>query len=180
MTRIGVVMLLVALFTISLGCSRSESRKRQETLSAEPTAPKSETSQFDSSAPNATLGQRLRKLHEEADKAASLEEKSAAADNLLSLYDSVSHDNSPHVVSVRQDLAARASQLLLDKSPARSKQLAKSGLELSQAPSVLRANLFLVLADAEEALGNKDQAKKALVEALTINEKLFESELKTP
>lgn len=126
------------------------------------------------------LAERLRKVHEEADAARSQKEKSLSAERLLSLYEATGAESSPHFLSVRQDLAARAAQLLLEESPSRAKESAERGLSLSNAPSVVRANLLLALADAEEALRNPSKAKRALVEALVINEELFQSEMEAP
>lgn len=177
------------IFGFSLSCSRSDpAERRQEVTSPAPpedagTAPalsQKENSGFPSGEHGVPLEKRLRKLHEDADAATSPEERAAAGERLLSLYEALSAENSPHLISIRQDLAARAAQLLLATSPSRSRKSAQDGLELSTAPSVLRANLFLALADADETLGNKENAQKSLVEALAINEKLFETEIEAP
>jgi hypothetical protein len=127
-----------------------------------------------------SLAEQLRKAHEEADAAHSNAAKLASAEQLLALDKTLGENDSPHLIALRQDLAARAAELLLQQTPARARESALRGLSLSSAPSVLRANLLLALADAEEALKNEDQTRKALVEALSINEKLFESEMQTP
>lgn len=179
-----VALMVVAAF---LGCSRPDGAKNRQGQPPSETRVdgaservENEISGSPSRGSGAALGQRLRKLHETADAATTAEERAAAGADLLALYESLSAENSPHLISVRQDLAARAAQLLLATSPARSRDAAKAGLRLSSAPSVLRANLFLALADAEEALENPEEAKNALVFALSINEELFESEINTP
>lgn len=188
MTRRRFVPLatLVAV-AVSLSCSRPDDAHKREGKAPSEARDDAEALRMESqsSGPSmressTALGRRLRKIHEAADAATTAEERAAAGADLLSLYESLGAENSPHLISVRQDLAARAAQLLLETSPARSRKAAEQALEISAAPSVLRANLFLALADAEEALGNTEKAKKALVLALSINEELFESEMNTP
>lgn len=123
---------------------------------------------------------KLKQVHQFADTATSREEKQEAARRLTAAFEEAAHTTSPHVVAVRQDLAARASQLQLEEAPLEAKRLAEMGLALSDAPSVLRANLFIALADAEEALAKPSEARSALVSALAINQQLFEAELMHP
>lgn len=126
------------------------------------------------------LSTRVKHVHQVADKASTTSEKQAAAELLTDLFEETATPPSPHVTAIRQDLAARASQLRLEEAPLEAKRLAEQGLSLSDTPSVLLANLFIALADAEEALKNSSQARSALVSALTINEQLFEAELQHP
>src|SRR5690606_5578050 len=126
------------------------------------------------------LTTRLKRAHQIADQASTTSEKQAAAELLTDLFEETAATPSPHVTAVRQDLAARASQLRLEEAPLEAKRLAEQGLALTENPSVLLANLFIALADAEEALRNQAQARSALVSALTINEQLFEAELQHP
>lgn len=188
MLRPNVVPRVLALCIALSGCSRFEESAGEAASDTAPSERQEDATphpeQSDGTPPQESpedvLGQKLRKVHEEADAARSLEEKLASAQSLLSLYEAISSGNSPHLISVRQDLLARAAHFQLESSPAHAKESAERGLLLSRAPSVLRANLFLALADAEEALGSQERAKKALMEALAINEQLFESEMETP
>lgn len=187
-TRVNVGLLVLALCVALMGCSRVDKSARKAASDPVPpelreeATPDSEQSGSapPQNSPAAALSQKLREVHEAADSARSREQKLAAARNLLSLYESISSEGSPHLISVQQDLLARAAHFQLESSPARAKELVERGLLLSSTPSILRANLFLALADAEEALGNQERAKKALMEALAINENLFESEMETP
>jgi len=182
-TRVAVVWMMCAFGPLATSCTPDEPGPEQ--VAASPTPP---TFQGDGApvsplpAPpvDPELPKRLRALHEAADQATSKEERLHAADELLMMFEDTRRGDSYHLVSVRQDLAARASHLLLDSSPERAKAAAESGLLLSLAPSVLRANLFIALADAEEALGDPVATKKALLHALAINEALFESEMESP
>jgi hypothetical protein len=150
------------------------------------TSPSQFVEQLGESPPLADLTAQLKEAHQIADSAASGEEKQRAAERLAALFDAVASleetpaGTSPHVVAVRQDLAARASQLWLEHAPKDAKRLAERGLALSETPSVLRANLYIALADAEEALGRPSEARSALVSALSINAQLFEAELEHP
>lgn len=184
MTKPGALSLVLALSVTAWGCSRAENAVQKEQAAAGERALRSEQGPARQARRpkevSPPLAEQLRKVHAEADAARSKKEKARSSQRLLSLFDATEGESSPHLTSVRQDLAARAAELLLDESPEQAKQSAERGLFLSNTPTVLRANLLLVLADAEEALGNQDKAKRALVEALLINEELFKSEIETP
>lgn len=82
---------------------------------------------------------------------------------------------------LRQDLSARAGSLRLRVGDLKTAELlVRRGLSMSEAPSAARAQLFIVLADVEEARGHGDAAKQALLGALSINQELFERELEEP
>lgn len=187
MSTRGVVLgVMVALAATIASCARDKPAHEDRTVAptSAPTTPSPEPpltpSTADSKAQQTALPEQLRALHEAADHADSSEERRHAADELLEMFRRTETETSPHLISVRQDLAARAASLLIESSPERAKAAAESGLRISDSPSVLRANLFIALADAEEALGRETEARKALLRALTINEELFESELKSP
>lgn len=183
MAKTGVYCLVLAL--CAAACSRAEdsTSRQQVVLKQEADPPDRNVDPLPpppSTHGSPSLAEQLREVHEGADSARSAREKTLSAERLLSLYEATGTEDSPHLLAVRQDLAARAAQLLMEEAPDRAKESAQLGLNLSQTPSVLRANLFLALADAEEALGNRAQAKRALLEALVINEELFRSEMETP
>jgi tetratricopeptide (TPR) repeat protein len=82
---------------------------------------------------------------------------------------------------LRQDLSVRAATLRLRGGELKQAEvLVRQGLALSEAPSAARAQLFITLADVEEAKGQADDAKQALLNALAINQELFEKELEEP
>ncbi len=180
----GVVLVsMLALGPTATSCAPDEPETEEPT--ALPPAPAVPRAALEPSSSSPTVGEmelpsRLRSVHEAADRADSEEERLHMADELLVLFRRIESDRSPHLVSVRQDLAARAANLLVASAPKRAKVAAEEGLALSHQPSILRANLFISLADAEEALGNDAAARSALLRAITINETLLESELKTP
>jgi hypothetical protein len=85
------------------------------------------------------------------------------------------------VTSLSQDLASRAARIELARhhGPA-ALAWAQRGLALSEAPTVMRANLLLDAADAHKLQNEPDKARGLLVEALRINQTLLHKELETP
>ena len=177
--RMALLICALLFSTGSTGCQ--ENQQEEPSLNPPPTAPNQAT--LEQAAPSQALRElttRLKRVHQVADQASTTSEKQAAAELLTDLFEETTATPSPHVTAIRQDLAARASQLRLEEAPLEAKRLAEEGLALTNTKSVLLANLFIALADAEEALKNPPEARSALVSALTINEQLFDAELQHP
>ncbi len=125
----------------------------------------------------------LRLAHEEADDARTPAERAEALASIGRLFEArlPGGVDDPATRALRQDLASRAARLALELGrSAEALDWATRGLGLSSAPTVLRANLLLVRADALEATGQREAARAALVEALAINQQLLDQELENP
>ena len=128
-----------------------------------------------------SLTGRLRAAHALADEAQSGKQIEAALVELEQLFTLTDAEEGPHILAVRQDLAARIAEFKLKSGElSGAASAAQQGLALTDKPTLLRANLFIVLADIEEAQSNTDAATVALMSALTINQHLFDAELETP
>lgn len=103
----------------------------------------------------------------------------AAARELVTVYATAPRSMGPS--AAREDLAARAAQLYLRAQLAdEARRVAEEALTLRDEPSVTRANLLVVLADAAEQTGKPDAARAYLMDALVMNQKLLDKELETP
>lgn len=123
----------------------------------------------------------VKKAHSDADAARSPSEQKTAVEELATSFSAVPSDGDPKTLALRQDLAARAAGLSLSLGDARgARDWAVRGLALSDGRTVLRAQLLLMRADAERALGDTAASGDLLVEALGINQDLLERELETP
>lgn len=125
----------------------------------------------------------LEEAHRAADAAKDPTSRGVAVARLAELYE---RENTlprdlPEIVELRQDLAVRAARLELAASDA-SAALAwvERGLALSEEPSVLAATLWMVAADAHETRGDFGEARRALHQALAINQQLLHRELEEP
>ncbi len=177
------------------GCAeRPESAETaaQSTVSKpEPASPVSEAP----SAPNAPSWlSRLRTVHTQADAAAAsgpskrdARKKGAASQTAIGAIANLYAAPPPPQLSadellpLRRDLADRAARLeLAQGNPRAALTWTSRGLSLSDAPGVFRANLLLTAADAHQALGQGDDARAALLQALQVNQQLLDRELENP
>ncbi len=202
MTRVRVVGgWRAALFGLALsclmtaGCSKDRSRheadsERVTTLSpsAEAAAPAEaqSASQPESAdqAESAPLGSkaawidRLRRVHQAADSAASPEQRRLAVAGLRGLLSEIPSSNAEDLRWVKQDVHFRIAKLELQQGAAQAAvDAATDGLQLSKQPSVAVSNLFMVQAQALEQLERKDEAIEAYHQALLVNEVLMKRSL---
>lgn len=120
----------------------------------------------------------LRATHELIDRAEA-DDPTAALQAIESAFEQLA-DSGTELLA-KQDLAFRAAEISLSTGAARdARSWAERGLELSDEPSAPRANLLVVLADAERALGRPQRERAALMEALQLNQVLLEKELEHP
>ena len=125
--------------------------------------------------------QEVRKVHESADHAETHEALVNHARRMEQLAFYEARPPQREAIQLAQDLAARSALLYLRASqPDEARRVVLRGLRRSDEPSASRTQLFMTLADAEEALGHGSSARKALLEALAINQQLFKKELETP
>lgn len=151
-------------------CSRSEAPGSK----AEPAAPEV-TRSSDKNFKNALIV-----AHRAADEA---KDRAAEAGAVRLLEQALALPSTPGEAALilRQDLSVRAATLRLRGGDLKQAEvLVRQGLALSDAPSAARAQLLMTLADVEEAKGQVDEAKQALLGALAINQELFETELEEP
>ncbi len=110
-----------------------------------------------------------------------IQERLKAAVRLHQVFLARGVGDAEEVVPVKQDLAARAGRLYFEAGDFKNATLVlNQGLGLSRAPSALRAQLLITLADVEESQGDTERARAALLEALQVNKALFSEELMTP
>jgi hypothetical protein len=84
-------------------------------------------------------------------------------------------------LSLRQDLTARLANLSrVSGEPREALSWARRGLDEGGAASAMKAQLWIELGEAEVALEHNAAAKKALVEAMKVNEELMLTELGKP
>lgn len=125
----------------------------------------------------------LQVAHRAADDARDPTSRKAALELLTDLYQR--GDTLPRaveeIVQLRQDIAVRAARLALASSDEMAALAwVERGLDLSGEPSVLAATLWMVAADAHEARGDLADARRALQQALAINQQLLDRELEDP
>lgn len=122
-----------------------------------------------------------RQAHELANRARSASAKSAAARELLSAAQTGRKLTGQAAASAHMDLVARAAQLHLElKQPERAGQVIQEALAQYPQPTVMRAQLLLVLAKVQKQQGLEEQWRTTLVDALEVNQFLLDQELKTP
>lgn len=127
------------------------------------------------------LAEETRHAHDLADRANTDPLKREALAALEQVTRKMRQLGTPHSIAVQQDLSARTAGLLLEagrREDARTEL--RMALALTEKPTILRANLFITLADVEEAEKNHDVARAALMEALKINQTLLDTELEKP
>jgi tetratricopeptide (TPR) repeat protein len=122
--------------------------------------------------------QAVQAAHAQADSAHGDAERAAAAEALERAYRAVPSDEDPTLTWVRQDLCVRIGDAALRRGDADAALLwAERGLGLSESSNVARADLFRVKGEALEAQGKKEDAVRALHDALEINQQLMERAL---
>lgn len=172
-----------------LACSREDRADSSELEPAAtpprleaPTSPKRDDEADDEavgSVDDHRFSRELEEAHRMADEAGNEEEMTAARRKLEAVY--ARTPESRDTAEVREDVAARIARIWLRTGSAtRARKVAKSALYLRDDPSVTRANLLVVLADAEEMLERPNEARKHLMQALEMNQTLLEKELENP
>lgn len=122
---------------------------------------------------------KLRQAHRAVDEAKGEEDLLAARRMLEEVYETA--PKTRQTVELREDVAARIARLSLRTGDVtRARDTASRALELRDEPSITRANLLIVLADAEEMLERQDEARRHLMEALEMNQALLDKELENP
>ncbi len=122
----------------------------------------------------------VERAHDRADAATTDSEKLHVAKLIANLAQSPLPGHTDSIV-LAQELAARGSRLYVELQQLDlAAQLISAGLELSKVPSVARAQLMIARADTERARGNEEGERTALLEAISINQQLFETELESP
>jgi len=125
--------------------------------------------------------EQIAEAHAAADRASSAEELRAAGHGLERAFEQEPQGKTATTLPLRQDLADRIARLHLRlDEPAEALTWARRGLAENGDPTVLRGGLLITEADALEALGQRDEARTALMAALEINQTLLNVELENP
>jgi tetratricopeptide (TPR) repeat protein len=116
--------------------------------------------------------------HKLAQAATNDEQRQSAATALGRLAESLKKVGTPSSTLLAQDALCEFALLFLDmgrylEGLARAEQ----GIELSEAPSIFLANLYLTRAEAYQLLERHDEAPAALFEALNVNQHLMQRSL---
>jgi hypothetical protein len=131
--------------------------------------------------PKASWSQALLDAHSAGDKASSNSARLDAAQSMEKLAFAADRPQKPAATLLAQELVARASRLYLAAGQAtRALPLVQRGLDLSAEPTVARAELLMILADCQNAVGNTELERAALLQALSVHELLFKKELNGP
>jgi tetratricopeptide (TPR) repeat protein len=185
MKRFYLASLVLMTMGTSLGaCSRSEAPESKASVAqseAEEVTPRQAAAEPEvTRSSEKDFKQALIVAHRAADEA---KERPAEEEAARLLEQALTLPVAPGETSLilRQDLSVRAATLRLRGGDLKQAEvLVQQGLALSDAPSAARAQLLMTLADVEEAKGQLDEAKQALLGALAINQELFEKELEEP
>jgi tetratricopeptide (TPR) repeat protein len=117
--------------------------------------------------------------HASADGAQSESERNEASSRLETAYLEVPVSDDPTLTWVRQDLCVRIGDSALRRGDPEAALLwAERCLGIAKARNVARADLLRVKGEALEGLGKKEQAARALHEALQVNQGLMERALR--
>jgi hypothetical protein len=181
--------LVVTALIATAGCSREDRTESSEASPATapprlevPAAPPTGADsgeKADAATESRRFPLELREAHRMADEAKTREDKDAARRKLQDAFESAPQTEA--TAELRQDVAARTARLLLESgSASEARTIAQRGLAVGSGPSVTRANLLVVMADAEEMLERPDEARKHLMEALEMNQALLSKELENP
>lgn len=123
--------------------------------------------------------QRVILAHEAADQADSPKERLKAAQLIEDAFEQEA--TSPTGMILRQELAARGASIWVELGREDAAlDLIQRGQRLGSQPTASRAQLFIARADLAEHLGHESEAREALMEALRINQQLFEEEMEEP
>ncbi len=182
MKRAHATFLFTSLTLLLLGaCSRVDEAPAESSTEIRPTAA-ANSPELDHFVADARLAHRQAEAVEaESDTQQGIQNRLKAADQLRQVFLARGVGHSGEVIPVKQDLAARAGRLYFEAGDLKNAALVlNQGLSLSRAPSALRAQLLITLADVEESQGDPARARAALMEALQVNNALLSQELMTP
>lgn len=124
---------------------------------------------------------RLALAHHQADHISTDKDSINAAQSLAELALDSARPDQEAALMLAQEAAARSASLYIKSDRVRdARALIERGLVVSAQPTVGLAQLYMVLADCEQAEDNEVASRQALLKALSINQELFALELKNP